>query len=39
MVYHSEHSLIARGQTSPEMKQIYGSNPYATLNVVENSCS
>lgn len=35
MVYHTEHILIAKGQTSPEMKQTCLNNPYATLNLVE----
>lgn len=35
MVYHTEYTLIARGQTSPEMKQTCLNNPYATLNLVE----
>lgn len=35
MVYHTEHTLIAKGQTSPSMKQTCFNNPYATLNLVE----
>lgn len=35
MVYHTQHSLIARGQPSPAMKQTCLNNPYATLNLVE----
>lgn len=35
MVYHTEDTLIARGKTSPEMKQTSLNNPCATLNLME----